>query len=275
MMKVDKGKLETNDFAGTDCILRCIVGSTVHGLNITGADDIDEMGVCIEPPEYVIGLKYFEQKVSRTKPNGIRSGVGDKDSVIYSLRKWARLAVAGNPTILLLLFVPEEFIIEKNLIGEKLQKLYPFFISKSVSEPFLGYMQAQRQRLLGIRGQKRIKRIEYESEYGYDVKYAMHMLRLGFQGIEIMKTGRLHLPMKDPERGILRDVREGKYKISDVIDISWELEKGMGNATENTFLPDKPCIENVNKFLVEAYQQCWPRLERKDIVKIPTTATGK
>lgn len=44
-------------------ILRCLVGSTVHGTAVEGQDDRDEMGICIEPPEYVIGLKPFEQYI--------------------------------------------------------------------------------------------------------------------------------------------------------------------------------------------------------------------
>jgi hypothetical protein len=42
------------------CILRSVVGSTVHGLSNPGTDDRDEMGVCVEPPEYVIGLRRFD-----------------------------------------------------------------------------------------------------------------------------------------------------------------------------------------------------------------------
>jgi uncharacterized protein len=37
-------------------ILRSVVGSGVHGIAIAGTDDHDEMGVCIEPPERVVGL---------------------------------------------------------------------------------------------------------------------------------------------------------------------------------------------------------------------------
>jgi hypothetical protein len=58
-------------------ILRGLVGSTVHGLSNPGTDDRDEMGVCIEPPEYVIGLRGFEHDVSRTQPEGVPSGPGD------------------------------------------------------------------------------------------------------------------------------------------------------------------------------------------------------
>src|SRR5437868_210265 len=45
-------------------ILRATVGSTLHGLALAGADDRDEMGVCLEPREYVIGLRQFEQWVA-------------------------------------------------------------------------------------------------------------------------------------------------------------------------------------------------------------------
>ena len=36
-------------------ILRTTVGSVVHGLSNPGTDDRDELGVCIEPPEYLRG----------------------------------------------------------------------------------------------------------------------------------------------------------------------------------------------------------------------------
>ena len=34
-----------------------LVASTVHGVTADSADDGDEMGICIEPPEYVAGLR--------------------------------------------------------------------------------------------------------------------------------------------------------------------------------------------------------------------------
>ena len=81
-------------------ILRGLVGSTVHGLANPGTDDRDEMGVCVEPPEYVIGLRRFEHFVSRTQPEGSPSGPGDLDLTIYGLRKFCRLALKGSPTVL-------------------------------------------------------------------------------------------------------------------------------------------------------------------------------
>ncbi len=52
------------------CVLRTLVGSSVHGLGNPATDDRDEMGVCIEPEEYVLGLREFEHFVSRTQAEG-------------------------------------------------------------------------------------------------------------------------------------------------------------------------------------------------------------
>src|SRR5215204_2571099 len=79
-------------------ILRTVVGSGVHGIAIEGTDDHDEMGVFIEPPTHVVGLRRpVEHYVFRTQPEGARSGPGDTDLVLYSLRKYLRLATKGNP----------------------------------------------------------------------------------------------------------------------------------------------------------------------------------
>jgi hypothetical protein len=198
-------------------ILRGLVGSTVHGLNVNdGIEDRDEMGICVEPLEEAMALwAPFEQFIYRTAAerkgrDDVRSTAGDLDLTIYSRRKWTRLALKGNPTIMLLLFTPEEQLMYCDELGAELRALMPSVVSRRVQGPFLGYLQAQKQRLTGERGQKRIHRPELEEMYGFDTKYAMHMLRLGFQGVELLTTGRLSLPMREPARSFLLDVRRGK-----------------------------------------------------------------
>ena len=46
-------------------IIRVEVGSTIHGIGLENKDDRDEMGVCVEPPGYVVGLEVFEQYTGR------------------------------------------------------------------------------------------------------------------------------------------------------------------------------------------------------------------
>src|SRR3712207_2898819 len=92
-------------------ILRAVVGSQLHGLNNPGTDDRDEMGVCVEPREYVLGLREFDHFVFRTQAEGEPSGPGDLDLVVYGLRKYCRLALKGSPTVLLLLYAEGDQLI--------------------------------------------------------------------------------------------------------------------------------------------------------------------
>jgi uncharacterized protein len=181
--------MDSREIVERGTILRATVGSTVHGLHHGGQDDRDEMAVYVEPPEYLLGLARargirgglygFEHYVERTQPEGRRSGPGDLDLVAYSLRKYVRLALKGHPTILLLLFVPDELVHVKTGLGEELQALPPAVLSRRAGRGYLGYLRGQKERLLGARGQKRVNRPELVETNGFDTKYAMHAARLG------------------------------------------------------------------------------------------------
>src|SRR4051812_26583173 len=151
------------------------------------------MGIIIEPFAEAMGIgDPFEQVVKRTAAerdgtHNASSKAGDIDLVLYSLRKWTRLALKGNPTILTLLFAPQDKWLAGNALGGHLQDLAPRIVSKQAGKAFLGYLQAQRMRLTGEKGGSHgaVHSLDQE-KFGYDTKYAMHMLRLGYQGIELL-----------------------------------------------------------------------------------------
>lgn len=237
--------------------LRAEVGSRVHGTNVEGTDDRDEMGVCIEPPEWVVGLRHFEQFVIRDQPQGVRSQPGDLDLVVYGLRKFASLALKGNPSILLLFMVPDETCNTLHPLGRALRANVDLFASRKAGSAFLGYMQQQRERLMGERGQMNVKRPELVEAYGFDTKYAGHMLRLGFQGIEYMQTGRFTVPMSPLQRDEILAVRTGKRTKSEVLDAAQFLENVLKVSIAKSELPPEPDYTSVNRFLVDAYWEEW------------------
>ena len=254
----------TRDQAERATILRGLVGSTVHGLNVTdGIEDRDEMGVCIEPLEAAMALwGPFEQFIYRSAEeregrSHARSSAGDLDLTIFSLRKWIQLALKGNPTILLLLFTPDDQLVQIDALGSELRSLTPAIVSRRVQGPFLGYLQAQKQRLTGERDQKRIHRPELEAMYGFDTKYAMHMLRLGFQGVELLTTGRLSLPMREPERSFLLDVRRGRVGEPECLERATELEQQLTELAATSPLPADPDESKVEGWVMSAYRRRW------------------
>jgi uncharacterized protein len=239
-------------------LLLCVVGSTVHGLAVKdGVEDLDVMGLCCEPPRRVIGLEPFEQWVGRTKGMGQRSEAGDVDAVVYSLRKWTRLALHGNPTVLLPLFVPPDHVLIETPLGSELRAMAEAFASRRAGHRFLGYATAQRERLEGTRGQLRVHRPELVALYGFDTKFAGHLLRLVHQGIEYLSTGRLVLPIPDPLGAHLRDVRTGKVALSDVIAEAAEAEARLTALLTTSPLPEHPDVDRVEAFLLRAYRERW------------------
>lgn len=236
-------------------ILRGLVGSTVHGLANPGTDDRDEMGVCIEPPEYIAGLRQFEHYVFRTQPEGTPSGPGDLDLTIYGLRRFCQLALKGSPTVLLLFFVHGEHVLARTPAGERLQALAPAFISKRTGQAFRGYVEGQRRSLL-LDAQPRRAR-ELSPVHGYDTKYAMHALRIAVQGIELLETGRITLPVPEPDRARLRAVRAGRVPLDEVVARLDELTARLERLTAQADLRADGDHERVDAFLVEAYREAW------------------
>ncbi len=237
-------------------VLRAQVGSGLHGVT-TGADDRDEMGICIEPPEYVIGNAQFEQFQWRSKPEGVRSGPGDLDLVIYSLRKWSRLAAQGNPTVLLLLFVPDAEIVERTDIGADLQAHPERFLSRQVAARFGGYLKSQQNQLLGLRAKKHTNRPELVDAYGFDTKFAYHMIRLGLQGVELLTTGRITLPMPEPDRTWLTELRNGEHTKDEALDRANALLDQLHTLADTADLPARPDRSALDRWLTNTYMQSW------------------
>jgi len=244
-------------------ILRCEVGSSLHGIADGTPSDRDEMGVCLEPYQACVGLRWqFEQHVHRTAAaregrHDAPSQPGDLDLTIYSLRKWARLALDGNPSVLLLLFAPDSHTVKCDTRGQALRDLAPAFASRQAGRRFLGYLQAQRQRLLGERGQKNVNRQDLVDRHGFDTKYAGHMMRLGVQGIEFLETGRLTLPMADQWRLRVLAVRQGQVALNDVLTQCGEVEQRLKDLITTSPLPDEPDYATVEQWVLETYWQHW------------------
>lgn len=248
----------TREEADAATILCATVGSTVHGLNLEGTDDIDQMAVCVEPVENLLGFEKFEQLVHRDA--AVREGrhdapsqPGDLDLTVYGLRRYLSLAMQGNPNMLTVLFAPEEMCQVLDDEGRELRSLTEKIVSKQSGWRHLGYMHDQRERLEGKRGQKKVHRPELEEKYGFDTKYAMHTLRLGVQGVELLETGRITLPMPIQVRDYIRAVRAGNHLLSEVLEYAVELEERMKSLIETSELRDRPDTEFVEEWLMTVY----------------------
>lgn len=246
----------------------------MHGTAIGGQDDRDEMGICLKPPQYVTGtarvpagvasdagtveFEQYQRHPVWDRPGGLanRSGAGDLDVVVDSARKWARLALGGNPTVLLLLFVPAEEIVFRAPAAEELAANAYRFVSRSAADWFLGYPRSQRAGMTR-EATARTNRAELVAEHGYDTKYTMHALRLGVQGVEFLSTGRISLPVPEPDRSYLRAVRRGKVPLREAVAAVEAAEARLLDLREHATVPEQPDRAWVDGWLHRSYLDHW------------------
>ena len=216
----------------------------------------------VEEPGDVLGLGEtgFASVMQRTQPEGTRSGPGDTDRTLHSLRRFVRLAACGNPSILMSMWAP---VIFSTAEGEQLRGLGEAFVGRHVIPRYRGYMQSQAERLLGVRGHSGHgrrgggQREELVSAHGYDTKYAMHCARLGFQGIELLTNRRLDLPIAGEPAEWLRAVRRCEVPFDEwwarVLHLDARLEDMLGDES----LPDRCDAARIEAWTVTTHLSLW------------------
>src|SRR5271165_3654265 len=225
-------------------------GSELHGAKIHGTDDLDVYGLYVEPPEISLGLDLLPHFVWSTAGVDRRNGPKDVDVTLYSLKKWAGLACKGNPTALHFLFARGTV---RNRIWDEVVKKKDAFLSRSCAKQFTGFANDQLKRMTGQKKRgKKGERPEIEVKYGYDVRAAMHTLRLLYECRELVSTGKITLPR--PERDLLIRVRTGKYSLDKVLAMAQEQFAECEEAARKSFLPEKIDRAAVSKLLAECYR---------------------
>ena len=229
-------------------ILMVEVGSTAHGTGIDGGEDHDQLAVIVESPHQLMGLsdKGFTTVMQRTQPEGSPSGPGDIDRTLFSLRQFLRLASTGNPSVLMALWAPIEFISPE---GEELRALSEAFVGRHVIPRYRGYMQSQVKKVIAT--------IEANDDDIYPTKPAMHAARLGFQGIELVTTGNLTLPMEGRDADWLRNVRYGRVGYDEWFERTVELDAALDALLSDESVPPLADRARIEDWSVTTHQSLW------------------
>jgi predicted nucleotidyltransferase len=243
---------------GTE-ILRVEVGSTLHGTGLPGGEDLDLMAVAVPSIDNAAGLeRRWETFTRRTQPEGAKSGPGDTDLTVYTIQKFLRLATDGNPTVLLILFAPRSHVHFTTSFGDELRARAPAWVaSKRAGDRYRGYLDGQRRRFLGEKARHGRTRPDLIEEHGYDTKYAMHMIRLGYQGIEFLSTGRLTLPMAGDEAELCRSIRRGEWTRDAVNAHVAEVDARLVDAIERSPLADEPDRAAAAAWCIDTCRRVW------------------
>jgi len=181
-------------------ILEGICGSQAYGL-ANEDSDADIKGIYVTPTSEVLGLPQFNpcNTMDHTDP----------DWVYHEIGWYISLALKANPTVTELLWLEGYRVLTKQ--GHMLVDNRHLFLSTpAVKNAYTGYCYSQAHKLIargGSYGNGRNKRYE---------KHTRHLLRLLYQGRELLETGKLTVRVTPEMREEL--FAAGKLPLDKIID---------------------------------------------------------
>lgn len=211
-------------------ILKIKAGSHLYGLNTPNSDE-DYIGVYLNTLEELTGL-HKSEIIDESVVSKDENNKNTKDAVdckYYELRKFCQLALNANPSILELLYAPDENIVEINKYGKELIKHRNLFLSQKIKHSFAGYAHSQLNK--STIKTENLKELKEVLDYFESKNIADRDMLYDFYN-EYIISGRVLLPItKDknfPDYVIIGDLKFNNQPIKKVVQ---KLRERVENAT--------------------------------------------
>lgn len=231
------------------------MGSQSHGTYMPsshagGYDDVDIMGVIVPPKPYYIGLSGFDHWMLMKD---------ELDVVTYSVTKFARLLLKGNPNVLGLLWLRPDRLLASSPMWEEWVVARAAFLSQRVRSAFTGYAYDQLVKLgrPNTRGYMGAERKALFAQHGYDIKNAAHCVRLLRMGLELLETGELHVDRTGIDADELKAIKRGEYTLERIRRIAEEGFRRMGVASAHNLLPPEPDSAMAERLVMDTVEWTW------------------
>lgn len=103
------------------------------------------------------------------------------------------------------------------------------------------------------RAKKFGSRRQLVSKHGYDTKFAMHLIRLLFEGKQLLFRRDLQFPLKG--RDLLLNIRNGGLTMDEVLTLASKIEEEVEALYEAGNVPDRPNFKVINKFVIDTHKK--------------------
>jgi hypothetical protein len=113
--------------------------------------------------------------------------------------------------------------------------------------------------LLFVDGEHVVERTPIGEDLQALAPAAMHALRIAYQGIELLDTGRISLPIPEPHRARLMTVRRGEPTLEAAVEQLDSATAQLSRLVDASDLPDVADATRIDEFLVSAYERAWAR----------------
>lgn len=245
-----------------------IMGSAAYGVNNDDSDQ-DIYGFCI-PPKGII-FPHTEGIIQGFGNQGPRFDVWSEhhirhpddpkreyDFAIYSIVKYFSLVMENNPNMIDSLFTPANCVIAATAVGQHVRENRKTFLHKGSWHKFKGYAFAQMGKIKSKTNSSNPKRAETIEKFGYDVKFAYHVVRLMNEVEQIMIEGDLDL-LRSREQ--LKSIRRGEWTLEQLADWFAKKEAVLSDVYLKSTLPHSADEKAVKAILMECLEMHYGSLD--------------
>jgi len=245
-----------------------IMGSKVYGC-ATNESDTDLYGFAIPEKTEVfphlkgelVGFGRQIQRFEQYQQHGIEDKEAHKnyDITIYNIVKYFSLLMENNPNILDSLFVHNRHIIHCTRIATIVRENRKTFLHKGAWFKFKGYSYSQQAKMklkTPAQGSKRDADIE---KWGYDLKFAVHLVRLLNEVEQILIEHDLDLERNSEQ---LKSIRRGEWKEEEVYKYFENKEKQLEKLYTESKLQHSPNEEKIKGLLLNCLEEHYGNLDK-------------
>ena len=173
------------------------------------------------------------------------------DISIYSIVKFFQLTMENNPNMLDTLFIPRRCVLHSTSVYEHVRENKELFLHKGCWQKFRGYSFSQLSKIKKKSNSSNPKRKEAIETFGYDVKFAYHLIRLLLEVEQILIEQTLDI---ERNSNILKTVRNGEWSFDEILQWFSNKEKSLEIIYANSKLRDKPEESKIKKLLLECLE---------------------
>lgn len=265
----DKGKIHPPSWLAMNCQYLTIMGSVAYGVS-SDTSDCDVYGFAIPPKSVVFPhlageiqgfgrqVKRFEQwQEHHVQDEDALGGMGrEYDFQVFNIVKMFHLAMDNNPNMIDCLFTPQNCVLACTKVGNLVRENRRLFLHKGSWHKFKGYAYSQ---LHKIHSKNPIgKRLALVEKYGYDVKFAYHVVRLLNEVEQIMTEGDLDLQRNNDQ---LKAIRNGEWTEDYLRKWAADKEKALEDVYLKSELPYGPDEGKLKNLLLECLEMHYGSLQ--------------
>lgn len=246
--------------------LEVMMGSVAYGVS-SDTSDMDIYGFCI-PPRHIVfpheagvihGFDKNVESFEQYQQHHVKTFEQEYDFSIYNIVKFFALCRDNNPNMVDALFVPRRCVLHSTAVGELVREKRRLFLHKGCWHKFKGYAYSQLHKARIKNPEPGSKRAKLVDEFGYDTKFAYHIVRLMDEVEQILTLGDLDLTRS---RELLKSIRRGERTLEWIEKYFEEREASLEEVYQKSELPYGPNEDAIKDLLLECLEMHYGKIKR-------------